>query len=191
MLDQKLKEQSIEDLIYCLIAGEDPSWRMFLRRIGPIIRGQCVQAGLNPDDVDDIAQLFMLKLLEKNCMILRALKIKGSDSFYGWVRVVISRQVVDYLRNRGLKDEREEESGMSYWRNIEYPSRVNDWLDNKLILEKASGELNLGEKLLFWLEYSDLENSEVALILGVTVNAVQQRLTRLRKKLRGILEGKR
>ncbi|MCK4720972.1 sigma-70 family RNA polymerase sigma factor [bacterium] len=191
MLEQELREQSIEDLIFCLIAGEDPSWRMFLRRIGPIIRGQCIQAGLNTDDVNDIAQLFALKLLEKNCVILRTLEIKGADSFYGWVKVVISRLVVDYIRNRGLKDDREEESGMSYWRNIEYPSRVNDWLDNKLVLEKASGELNLGEKLLFWLEYSDLENSEVALILGVTITAVQQRLTRLRKKLRGILEGKR
>jgi RNA polymerase sigma factor (sigma-70 family) len=178
-------------MINGLIIKDDGSWREFLNQIGPLMKGICFRAGLNDDETDDIAQIFTLRLLENNCKVLRSYEARDRDSFFRWVKVVISRIVLDYVRLRDLKMDREMESGEKQWRETEFKSLDGDWNTTRLTLEGLSDRLSGDEKVLFWLEYSDLENSEVAGILGISLEAVQKRLSRLRKKLKTILEGKK
>lgn len=184
-----IQDKTVIELIDGLISCDDASWLVFLNRIGPLIQGVCFKAGLGRDDLDDIVQSLALKLLENNSRALRAFKFNDADSFFRWVKVVVSRIVLDHLRAREIKAVRERESGMAHWQESTSQSPGSDWAQAKLILESVSEQLASEEKVLFWLEYSDMENAEAAVILGITVPAIQQRLTRLRKKLKLALEG--
>jgi RNA polymerase sigma factor (sigma-70 family) len=188
---QVIQERTVAEIINGLIIKDDESWREFLLQIGPMLKGICFRAGLNDDETDDIVQNFTLRLLENNCRILRSYEVKDRDSFFRWVKVIISRLVLDYVRLTDLKTDREMESGENHWRETEFKSLDGDWNTTRLMLESLTDQLSTGEKVLFWLEYSDLDNSEVATILGISLEAVQKRLSRLRTKLKAMLEGKK
>lgn len=191
MQHPEIQEQTVAEMINGLIMKDDGSWRAFLYSIGPMMKGVCFRAGLNDDDVDDIVQNLALRLLENNLRTLRSFEFKDKDSFFRWVKVVISRMVLDFVRLRNLRGDREMESGEIQWQETSNKSLEGDWNHARLMLEDVSEQLSGDERVLFWLEYSDLENSEVAAILGISLEAVQKRLSRLRVKIKALLEGKK
>ena len=178
-------------MINNLILRNDEAWRNFLHEIGPLIKGICYRAGLGDDDVEDVVQNFAVRLLENNSRSLRSFRFRNRTSFFGWIKVVISRIVLDMVRLRDLRGEREIQSGEKHRQAEHDRSPDSDWVQSRLMLESVSDQLDKDEKVLFWLEYSDYENHEVAEILGISLAAVQQRLVRLRKKLKKMLEGKK
>ncbi len=186
MLETKAKP--ISELVDGLIARNDGSWREFLRLVGPLIKGLCHRSELSDDEVEDVAQSFVLKLLEKDCRALRGLRIAKEESFYGWVKVVVSRVIIDHAREGEARRDRELRS---YGERFGEPlsGKAASEIETKVMLEQAIKELTPSERTLFRLDYSDLRDKEIARILGVRLDTAQQRLSRLRKKLRGILTG--
>ncbi len=169
-----------------LIAGDDESWLVFLQETGSIIKGICRNAGLNGDEFEDVAQLFVLKLLDRNCRILRGIKVTTENSFYGWVKVVVSRLVLDYIRKDDVRRNHEKRWGEAHWRE-KYSINIATGIEMKIDLDNLADILTPAERTLFWLDYRGLKDREIGCIFGIQIKAVQQRLSRLRKKIRDIL----
>jgi len=176
--------RTVRELVDGLIARDDAVWRVFLQEAGRILQGVGGRAGLDEDEIEDIAQLFVLKLLDGDCRILRALEVK-EKGFWAWVKVVLSHLVIDHVRGVSLRKEVESK----YARERGASSRGSySLVEDRLTLEKVVGELEPLDQMVFWLDYNDLKDSEIAKLTGMSEAAVQQRLSRLRRKLGKVAE---
>mgnify|MGYP000296168029 CR=1 FL=1 len=183
---QETARLSGQTLIDRMITGDDTAWRTFLEDFGPLIVGLSKRSGLDDDEADDIAQSVVVKLLDRDCRVLRKLKIEG-DSFYGWVKVVVSRAIYDYLRASRRRLERNQ---AYLTKTIDEGSHIlstTERIEVRVDIEKIVDELSGNEQTLFYLDYRDVPDSEIARILGLSLGAAQQRLSRLRKKIRQII----
>ncbi|MFH1675477.1 MAG: sigma-70 family RNA polymerase sigma factor [bacterium] len=176
-----------KDLIDGMIVGDDRSWRLFITETGPIVRSLSLKSGLNEDEMKDIGQSVVLKLLENNCCVLRRLDYR-EQSFFGWIKVIISRQIIDYIREREGRIKRE-----SGWTvdNDRIPTRTSiaaEKIELKVSVESASEQLSPEDLMLYKFCVRDVPDFEIARILDLSLNAVQQRMSRMRKRLKTILE---
>jgi len=178
---------TVRELLDGMIAGDDAAWREFLRKSGPIIGAVCRRAGLNRDETDDVAQRMVLKFLENNSRVLRKVNLVSEESFYGWVKVVVSRTAIDLIRRSERRKGWEFYSGKEQWNEI-FESSVHDGVESKLLVEHAVKDLTGAEKVLLHLDFNDLRDREIAKILDMPVNTVQVKLSRLRKKMRRNLQ---
>jgi RNA polymerase sigma factor (sigma-70 family) len=178
---------SLKKLVDGLIAGDDNSWREFLHMAGPIIVSGCRRAGLDRDETDDIAQKVVLKLLEYDCRSIRRLVITTDEAFFGWVKVIVSRTVLDHIRRSGFQRDRETSWAFDKWRDELDAQDVEGRTEKAVLLENAVKQLPDKDQALFWMDAEGLMGKEIARILGTNLNTVQQRLTRLRQKIRSIL----
>lgn len=179
---------AVKTLVDALIVRNDLAWQGFLHEIYPIVVGICRQAGLSDDEIDDIAQSVTIKMLDKDCRILRNLKIEGKRQFYAWVKIVISRTVIDYIRSVNIKKEKESE----FIKDITYGSQKGDdpvhSVEARAVLEKAARGLSGSDQIFFWMAYEDVPVEEIARVTGLSIPAAQQRLSRMRKRLRHVFE---
>jgi len=180
---------NLEQIVNGLIARDDTAWMTFLGMLGPIIDSACRKAGLNADEREDIAQIAVVKLLERDSKVLRKLDITTSDSFFGWLKVVVTRTVLDFVRRKGNRDRQEFTWAVDHWRNAVEGEGFGDGIEQGVIIEKAVSMLNESEKTLFRLDYNGLKDKEIADILGIKLGTLQQRLSRLRHKIRSSLMG--
>ena len=176
-----------KELIDGMIVGDDRSWRLFLGETGPLVRSLSLKSGLNEDEIKDIGQSLALKLLENNCSVLRRLDYR-EESFYGWVKVIISRRIIDYIRGREGRLKRE-----TGWTvdNDQIPVRsslASEKIELKVSVESAAGRLSSEDLMLYKFYVRDVPDFEITRILGLSLNAVQQRMSRMRKRLKAILE---
>ena len=173
-----------------LIAGDGDAWRDFLRRIGPLVCSICRRAGLSGDETEDVAQSLVLKLLDHNRRLLRKINIGSEESFFAWIKVVVSRTIVDEKRDDRVRRGHEVEWAEDRYGEI-FSSPIDDPIEIRVTLESAVDRLAPEERTLFELERSGLMDKEIARLLGLQLEAVQQRQSRMRKRLKEILEGKK
>jgi RNA polymerase sigma factor (sigma-70 family) len=187
--DQK-SEVFVAGLINGLIARDDNSWRQFLLMIGPIVTNICIKAGMNEDETDDIAQMFVVKLLAKNCKALRNLDLRGKDSFFGWLKVGISHLAIDQVKKNKASDKRSKIWIRNLWLDNDKTLTEFDSLDREILLDQAYAAMTPSEQVLFRLEMGGLSDAEIGRFLGLGIPAVEQRLSRMRKKLKRVLTGR-
>jgi RNA polymerase sigma factor (sigma-70 family) len=176
-----------QDLVNALIARDDSTWRTFLRDIGPMLHGVCFKNLLSDDEFNDLAQMVVEKLLDRDCRILRRLKIKDDKSFYAWVKIVISRTALDYIRTARVRTEREFKWAKNRAHEFEQATPETERIETRAMIEKAALRFPPLDQLLLWLKYEETPDSEMARITGLSITAIEQRLSRLRRKLREIL----
>jgi RNA polymerase sigma factor (sigma-70 family) len=179
---------TLRRLIDGMITGDDESWRMMLQILGPTINAVCRRAGLDRDEFEDIAQVFVLRLLENNSRRLRAIKVRQVESFYGWVKVVVSRIVLDRVNDTSRRKEFETKAGDDRWHEETVSSRIADNIENRVLIGKALDTLKPVDRALFWLDFSGLKGGEIAMITGVNVHTIQKRLSRMRSKMQDMLK---
>jgi len=176
----------VKEFVDGLVAQDDLAWREFLHKTGPIIAAVCRKSGLTYDETDDVAQIVVLKLLENNSRVLRKMTLISEESFYGWVKVVASRTTLDYIRGSDIRKGKEFDSGKARWNEI-FEGFEQDQVEFRVMLEQVVNELSAEERTLFWLDFNDLMDKEISGILGLPLNSVQVKLSRLRKKIKAIV----
>jgi RNA polymerase sigma factor (sigma-70 family) len=170
-----------------LITRDSDTWQRFLVEMGPMLKGICNKSNLDDEEADDIAQVVVLKLLEKDCKALRGLKVDSNRAFFAWVKIVISRTVIDHARSLGLR--RERESSAAKEQSVMHADPPGPLLGMAVRseLEKVLAEFSALDRTLFWMDFRDVPDAEMARITGAGVAMVQKRLSRMRKKLNPIL----
>jgi len=168
-----------------LIARDSDAWHVFLQQIGSMVTGICRRAGLGGDDVDDVAQALVLKLLENNSRALRRLDVTTDEKFFSWVKVVAGRLVLDDIRAGNARQNYEEKWAQERYREI-FSSPINEPIETRVLLENAVTGLPPEDRALFHLDLAGLKHREIGQILGLTLTTVQKRHARMRDRLREI-----
>ena len=168
-----------------LIARDSDAWHVFLQQIGSMVTGICRRAGLGGDDVDDVAQALVLKLLENNSRALRRLDVTTDEKFFSWVKVVAGRLVLDDIRAGNARQNYEEKWAQERYREI-FSSPINEPIETRVLLENAVTGLPPEDRALFHLDLAGLKHKEIGQILGLTLTTVQKRHARMRDRLREI-----
>ena len=176
----------VKELVDGLVASDDLAWSEFLRATGPIIAAVCRKLGLTYDETDDVAQMVVLKLLENNSRALRNLTVMSEEAFFGWVKVVVSRTALDYIRGSDIRKGREFDSGMARWNEV-FGDIEQDEVEFRIMIEQVVKGLSVEERTLFWLDFNGLTDKEISVMVGLPLNSVQVKLSRLRKKIKAVV----
>jgi len=170
-------------MINGMVTRDDGSWRAFLDATGPVVKGVCRRAGLSEDEISDVTQILVERLLADNCKILRELDLDAADSLYRWVKVVVSRIVIDQKRREGVRTGRESKWGEVRWTSS-VTKDVTGEIDDRITIETVLSSLDPNDRILLLMDYREMRDAEIAQVLGVSEPAAQQRLRRLRERIR-------
>ena len=177
-------------LVDALIARDDLTWRAFLHELGPMLMGICRKDELDADQVDDIAQAVVEKLLDRDCRILRELKVVDNKSFFAWLRIVISRTAIDYVRAARIRRDRETKCARAILDESSVVISETERIELRVIMENAASGLTPLDQTILWLKYREVSDTEMARITGLSLAALEKRLSRLKQKVREVLKGR-
>lgn len=109
-------------------------------------------------------------------------KFRGASTFSTWIYRISINTAYFHLRQRMVRD-------------LSAEALINQSIEpNNQNLERlhiAAESLNENEKSLLGLYLQDLKYNEIAEVLGITINLVGVRISRLKEKLKSIVEKKR
>ena len=168
------------------------AWDRLVALYGPLIFHWCLRRGLSRSDAEDIRQEAFLRVSQG---IIHFQKVRASDTFRGWLRVITQRLIIDSSRRRKRsppvvefesapelftldssstlsEEELDEEQQLLYQRALD-------------LLHQDFAETTIRAFMLTVVE--DLAASDVATRLGITVNAVYIAKSRVLNRLRNDL----
>jgi RNA polymerase sigma-70 factor, ECF subfamily len=168
------------------------AWDRLVALYGPLIFHWCLRRGLSRSDAEDIRQEAFLRVSKG---IIHFQKVRASDTFRGWLRVITQRLIIDSSRRRKRSppvvefesapelftldssstlsvEELDEEQQLLYQRALD-------------LLHQDFAETTIRAFMLTVVE--DLAASDVATRLGITVNAVYIAKSRVLNRLRNDL----
>jgi len=166
-----------DELLAALRRREDWAYRKLYREYAGKI-GSIAKAYLGTDDVDDVVQEVMIKVLRN------IKKFKGKSKLTTWIYRIAVNVCKDFLskyRRRGeiLTDFPEDEE-----RSFIHPSADTD------VFSEAMNSLPSEDRLLVKLRDIDgLSYEEISQVLGKPIGSVKSGLHYARKKLRQMIEG--
>lgn len=178
-----------DELLAALRRREDWAYRKLYREYAGKI-GSIAKAYLGTDDVDDVVQEVMIKVLRN------IKKFKGKSKLTTWIYRIAVNVCKDFLskyRRRGeiLTDFPEDEE-----RSFIHPSADTDVFSEAMNsiaydrLMKAVEKLPSEDRLLVKLRDVDgLSYEEISQVLGKPIGSVKSGLHYARKKLRQMIEG--
>jgi RNA polymerase sigma-70 factor (ECF subfamily) len=201
-------QMAIPQLIaVCKSESSEEAWSEFVRRSQPLIRAVITKAvrrigNVSHDLVDDLIQNVYLKLCANNFRAVRNVEILQENAFFGFLKVVATNTVQDYLRSaQALKTggTREPELLQADLVLPERASRVaSSELERKILSEKIdrilttlSHEPNLErDRTIFWLYFRQgLPAKEIAALpdIKLSVKGVESVLHRLSRQIKAAL----
>lgn len=171
-------------------ARDDDAWRRFVAVYGPMIYDWCRSFGIQPTDANDIGQEVLNAVLRN---LGEFKKVRPSDSFHGWLHVIVRNKVRDHFRR--LKNHPAGAGGSEVKAILDQiPDDVSqssigaDTAGNlalKQALELIRAEFQEQTWLAFWrLTVEGHRASEIADDLGMTPNNVRQAKFRVLQRLR-------
>ncbi len=190
-------EESGSELLARMARKESGAWQTFFDLYGDMIYGQVYHVirryliTLPEGLVEDTVQSLFLKLLEQDGRKLLLYEDRKGASLAGWLRTVATTHAIEVIRGRRRHVSFEEEPEVHKIQCVMGADsadeiRENLELEQQLaILEQAVSELPGRDRLLFRLYYQEERNrNEIALILELEPNHVDQLLYRIREKLK-------
>ncbi len=148
------------------------------------------QGRICQDELDDLSQQIILRLIEDNCR--RFLSFSGQASFKTWLQTVVDHHVYKYL----CRQKRTEALDEIDWESLTYSPLQDQGIDTaerRKLLFSALSKLSRQERLLYQLWFlSELDAKEIAAIFRTEVKIIYRRkqtlvckLTRLMQNFRG------
>ena len=181
--------------------GHGQAWQDFLDGYARLIRTTVHMTLLRykPEQfdllLDDACQEVYTALLENDGKRLRQFDGRRDCSLATWLRLVVSRLVIDFLRKQARHERHHVDRQAPDIEKFpgspgEHPEEVVTGEHEKAFVDKALDDLNDKDKLLMRLVYDDeLPVETVARITGLKPGAVYTRLSRIRDRFR-VLAGK-
>lgn len=185
------------------MARRDPvAWKEFLDVYGDLLYTQVYRvsrqcnAWISQEEIQDIVQDLFRSLMEDDGRRLLTFEGRNGCSLGGWLRTVATRQVFDALRRR-KPSESVDEMGEEVLHRCQGTSSLSDSLSPRDMadaeermekLQSALTKFSDRERLVFDLYFCDgYSDSEIAQILNMTQNNVDQYLFQIRGKLKKLL----
>jgi RNA polymerase sigma-70 factor (ECF subfamily) len=176
------------------MAHEQAAWTRFVDLYAPLVYRWCRQAGVQPEDAEDVGQEVFRAVARK----IQDFQHGGpGQTFRGWLRTITRNKVADLMRayrakGRGAGWEE------NYLAQIPAEESAADELsaadENKLVVRRAvellRAEFEARTWQAFWRVTVDGDcPDDVARELGMTVNAVYLAKSRILRRLRAEFAG--
>jgi RNA polymerase sigma-70 factor (ECF subfamily) len=176
--------------------GDDEAWRLFARLYGPIVYSWCRDAGLQPDDVDDVGQE-VFRVVARKIGTFEAGR-KASGAFRSWLWGITRLQILSYLRSAkrqpiGGGGTDHQLSLQRLEQKSDEPESVNGFNSRQLLLRSAIEILRSDFDARTWQAFWEMAvNGRPAKDIGdelkMTARAVRQAKFRVTRKLRELLD---
>lgn len=176
-------EPALADWTRRMAQGDEEAWRWFHQRYYlPLLRYASQRAG-NPSNASEIVQQGYLRVARH----VRPFAAEGD--FWNWLCCVVRCAAVDHGRNASRRIILLEK--LAHWRAAQAPEDAQ-WpaaaQPVSALVEEALGKLPGDEAALVRRKYCDgWSTQELAADLGITPKAIENRLARLRERLREII----
>jgi RNA polymerase sigma-70 factor (ECF subfamily) len=169
------------------IKVRDPeAWRRLVYLYGPLVLRWCRQKGLPAVDAEDVAQEVFLTVATKVEAFRRE---KSGDTFRGWLRVITTHKVGDWLRRRKTHPEQLGAGGHLDQLPApleEEPGETSDLYRRALDLIRS--EFEEASWQAFWRVAVEAQDpADVARDLALSRNAVYVAKSRILRRLREVL----
>jgi RNA polymerase sigma-70 factor (ECF subfamily) len=194
--------ESDRDLICRLARGEEPAWQEFLDLYGDVIYSHIYYTlkkhnfRIPQDEIEDAVQDLFERFLADDGRKLRSFQARHGCSFSGWLRVVCVNHALGLIRRRKPSHSLDDVGEQTLHQLIDQSEitqsgSIREKIDaERLIatLESAAESLPPRDRLVFRLYYRDERTrNEIALVLKIKPNHVDQILFRIREELRDSL----
>ncbi len=182
-INESRVEPALADWTRRLAHGDEEAWRWFHGRYYlPLLRYAAQRTG-NPSNASEIVQQSYLRVARH----IRPFTAEGD--FWNWLCCVVRCAAVDHGRNASRRILLLEK--LAHWRaaqNLEHGRSPADAQPTPALVEEALGKLPGDEAALLRRKYCDgWSTQELAADLGTTPKAIENRLARLRERLRQII----
>jgi len=192
-----------QDFIRRCVAGDPATRDEFVSQYGALVRYAVASvlrsrdALLLADELEDLTQTVLLSFFDRDCRRLKMYEGRNQASFATFVRVCATRQALDFLRSRRrrlpIADEPErEDEGQALASTPDLTAGPEDraaTAEGLAQLGRAVATLSAREQLLVRLHFVlGCDVAEVAAALHVTENAVHVLKSRVKTKLRGLVD---
>src|SRR6056297_117412 len=145
-----------------------------------IVHKVCNMYCINEDERKDLFQEIMIQLWKSYP------SFRGDAEFSTWMYRVALNVALQKLR----KEEKSKEYSLlsEHIKNLPQENKNDDLAVEKKLLYRAIKELNDVEKAIVMLYLEEKGNEEIAEIMGITQNYVRVKMTRIRTKLKNLVE---
>ncbi|MEK7950343.1 RNA polymerase sigma factor [Luteolibacter soli] len=170
-------EDDLPKLTRGLVRCEDAAWRDFHARFYPRLKAQVVARGIPECESAEVVQRVYLRVLRHAKVFL------AHEDFDAWLSCLTRCEVIDSSR----RDRRRSWLGERYqqWQELRRPAVDGEGSD----LEAALAQLEETDRSMLVRHYVEgWSQEDLAREQATTVKAVESKLARLRKRLRGLLE---
>ena len=170
-------EDELTELTRGLVRCEDSAWRDFHARFYGRLKAQVQARGVPECEAAELVQRVYLRVLR------HAKVFRDHEDFDAWLSCLTRCEVIDSSR----REKRRSWLGERYqqWQEMRRPVAAREGGD----LEVALAQLEEGDRSMLIRHYMEgWSQEELAREQATTVKAVESKLARLRKRLRGLLE---
>ncbi len=195
MLENHSVQTSLTLLSRIEAQDDDDAWRLFARLYGPIVYSWCREAGLHPDDADDVGQEVFRVVAQKIGTFEPGRKASGA--FRSWLWGITRLQLLYYLRS--IKRQPTGQGGTDHQLSLQRleqesqePESTQGVTSRQLLLRSAIEILRPKFDPQTWQAFWDMAvkgrpAKDIGEELEMTPRAVRQAKFRVTKKLRELL----
>lgn len=180
--------------------GSAEAWDFFVEKYSKLVYN-AIHATLRKyssdalrEDREDIYGQIFLSLLEDDCRRLRQFRGDRNSTAASWLRVIAMNTTINYISRTKKHSSLDDwcETGAMVLPRTEppgpsVPELLNDAQEMK-ILKLLIERLDTEDKLIVRYHMAGLSSREIGRILHKSNNAVDSKLSRIRKKLKEILD---
>jgi RNA polymerase sigma-70 factor (ECF subfamily) len=184
-----LSQEQDQYLIQALLSGDSEAWDEISSCVEKWLKNASRRHYIPDEDLDDIKQDILTKLIENNYRKLQGFSFRCRLS--SWVGSIVNNHLYDHYRSEIRRERRN--SGFGEFKK-EISIEVGDdiellsMIDDMERVEKAIESLMPVERRVVRMTYWDnLNLTEISRITGERVSTVTSRLSRARLKLRETL----
>lgn len=174
--------------------GDGEAFARITSLFGGLVYHWCRRAGLSPEDSEDVSQQVFFSVSKRLPDFKR---VKPSDSFRGWLRVVTRSRIMDFFRDSNRREV--SVGGTSFMEQVSLIAEQDDELINEeraetnILFERAmallQSEFSGNDcKAFHMLVVDAITPKEVADKLGLTVNSIYIAKSRILKRMRDEFE---
>lgn len=174
-----------QEIIELLIQRDERGMDELLRHYGPLMRYIIAPILKNPQDQEDGLSEAAMRVWEKVGQFDRE-----RGSWNAWLTAVTRNTALNHARSASRHDGGGEEIAENTPSPEPTPEEAMIRRERQAAVAQAFRRLSSEEKILFYRKYYYLQpTAQIASELGMTERAVEGKLYRLKKRLRGMLGG--
>jgi RNA polymerase sigma-70 factor (ECF subfamily) len=174
------------------------AWNEFYQRYQRLIVA-CIRKVLNrygvpclPQEIEDLVSMACLELIRNDYKKLRSYNAERGYKLSSWVGLIATNTAHDSLRRRGPPTQSLEEVSHPWAERPDHrpaPDEMTELKEKQRLLEEAVKYLSPAEQTFLRHYYQDgMEPTEIAELLGISINTVYSRKNKVRSSLKRVIE---